>query len=163
MADEGSDVENIIELYNQWKKEVLEELHEVLVRDIDPQRFFPHFRSKKLIDEDDQEEVMCEKTRRQKASYFLNLLSRKGGNGFDELCEALLKSAGQLHLLGKLLNAFEEKKQGAEELEHIRRLPPATSMLNNPVFPSPGQIGGPELPSGYFQSFMSEAPPPYSQ
>ena len=157
MANEV-DEETITELYFESKREVLEDLHEFLVKDIDPRKFFPLFRSNRIIDADDEEEILSEKTTKQKASSFLTMISRKNKDSFDVLCEALLKYPGQLHLLKKLLQKFEEKIQGADDIHHRRQF----RQHNHPTFPAPGQLGGPELPSGYYMSFMSEAPPPYT-
>ena len=161
MAAHEEDSEELLEIYSECKRETLSELRDVLVRDIDPTKFYAFLRSKSILDSDDQEEIECEKIRRRKAESFLDVLERKSG-GFDALCECLLnKTAGQLHLLEKLLKKFELKIQGAQEFQHTRQLCP---IQYNTDFPEPGQIGGPVLPVESCPSvYMSESPPPYTE
>jgi len=153
--------EELLEFYAECKRETLRELRDVLVRDLDPAKFYAFLRSKSVLDIDDQDEIECEKVRRRKAEKFLDILESKNFNGFDALCECLLeKIAGQLHLLQKILKKFELKIQSAQELQHTRQICP---VLYNTDFPSPGQIGGPELPESYYSIYMSESPPPYEE
>ena len=160
MAHEVYDDEEVIRIFDQWKREVLEELREDLVKDIDPQRFYASLRSNRVIDGDDEEEIRSGITRKRRAECFLNILSTKGSNGFDYFCKALLEATGQQFLLRNMLNAFQMKRQVLPELNHTRELPPLRFSGN---LPSPGQIGGPELPSGYVQIMNGEPPPAYRE
>lgn len=151
------DDEELVDLYTEFKLETLEELRSALVKDIEPKRLYAFLRAKGVLDVDDQDDIESDRaSRRVRAERLLDLLSKKGGKGFDEFCACILQQlTGQLHLLQKLLKVFEEKIQGAEELNHTRQITRA-SVLEG--LPCPGQIGGPELPDGYY---MSEPPPPY--
>ena len=151
------DNEELIELYTEYKLETLEELRSSLVKDIEPKKLYSALRTKGVIDGDDQDDIESDRaSRRIRAERLLDILSKKGGKGFDEFCAGILQHlTGQLHLLQKILKVFEEKIQGAEELNHTRQIT-RSSVLEG--LPCPGQIGGPELPDGYY---MSEPPPPY--
>jgi len=77
--------EELLEFYAECKRETLRELRDVLVRDLDPAKFYAFLRSKSVLDIDDQDEIECEKVRRRKAEKFLDILESKNFNGFDAL------------------------------------------------------------------------------
>lgn len=156
-----TDDEELIQLYTEYKQQTLQEMRITLVKDLEPKKLYAYLRSKGVLDEDDQEEVESDRApRKMRAERFIDILSKKSDKGFDELCHCILQTlTGQLHLLQKLLKLFEEKIQGAEELQHRRQISRARALSE---LPCPGQIGGPELPDGYYSIYMNEAPPPYT-
>ncbi|XP_057300888.1 caspase-2-like [Hydractinia symbiolongicarpus] len=138
------DEDEILKVYAEWKRDVLEEKRYILCKDIDPQRFFPFLRSKQILDQDNEEDINYERTRLRRAERFLDILVTKGPDAFDYFCEALLTQvAGQLHLLKEILEALDDKREDISDLNHRRELPPLRFSV---PLPTPGQIGGPELP-----------------
>lgn len=94
---------------------MLNELRDILVRDLQPDRHFAFLRSKRVLDEDDCEEINANTTRRKKAEQFLDILSMKGESAFDFFCESFIKNGKtQLHLLNQILDAYEEKTNESE-------------------------------------------------
>eukprot|EP00111_Clytia_hemisphaerica_P003874 TCONS_00011127-protein len=164
MSDDENEDE-LLNIFTECKQQILQELRLFLVKDIEPQKLYASLRSRGVFDEDDQEEIEYDRLpRKKRAERFLDTISRKGDAGFDAFCQCIVEQlTGQLHLLKKILTVFESKIQGAEELQHTRKLTriPPMLMMNN--FPSPGQMGGPELPEGYFGRYMSEPPPSYAE
>ena len=80
------------------------------MKDLQPEKLFSFLRTKRVFDEDDQEEISSEKTRRKKAEAFLDTIAKKGQDGFDYFCEAFVVSGKtQLHLLNEILDLFESK------------------------------------------------------
>ena len=153
--------EELLELYTEYKRQTLEELQLVLVKDIEPKRLYAFLRSNGIFDEDDQDVIESDRApRRVRAERFIDILSKKGDKGFNAFCQCILQTlTGQLHLLKKILKVFEEKVQGTEELQHTRQISRVRAL---PELPCPGQIGGPELPEGYYSLYTSEPPPPYT-
>ncbi|XP_012563591.1 B-cell lymphoma/leukemia 10 [Hydra vulgaris] len=150
-----SDRENeVLNFYKEWKNEVLEDLRDELVKDLFPHKHFSFLRVQKIFDEEDEEEIKYEKTRKQQAECFINKISKKGPAAFDNFCESLLNTAGSQHLLEKLLEAFEKKTQQINEQGHIRN---SFYRYKIDYIPEPGQIGGPPLPN----ETNLEPPPPY--
>ena len=152
-----ADAENeVLQFYSEWKSEVLDDLRDEIVRDLYPQKHFTFLRVHKILDEEDEEEIKFERTRKQQAECFLSKLSKKGPIAFDKFCESLLNTAGMQHLLEKLLDAFDTKREQLGEQNHSRNSYGRYS-LNH--FPVPGQNGGPSLPS----EINLEQPPPYHE
>lgn len=133
------------------KREILEDLREKLVRDLQPENFFSFLRSKRVLDEDDCDEIVIKGTRKKKAEAFLDLLGKKGHLGFDYFCEAfVVAQKTQPHLFNQLLDAFEDKIYDNQvellpvpqyEYEFVNM-----QMLNHNL-PRPGEAGAPCLPS----------------
>ena len=142
---EDSDAD-LDKLYDRLKREALVDLRNELVKNIEPSKFHSYLISKKVFDTDDEDKINSMKTRRARAETFLNILSCKGGYGFDMLCEVLLESAGQLYLLRHLLECFDKKRFSV-----ANNKPPCQFL------PVPGEHGGPCLPPKYN---LMESPPP---
>ena len=94
----------------RFNPQVLEELRDLLVRDLQPDKHFAFLRSKAVLDEEDCEEIESRPTRRKKSELFLDILQKKGESGFDYFCESFIKCGKtQLHLLNRILDAYEDK------------------------------------------------------
>lgn len=79
-----------------------------IARNIDPRRFFGHLRSKYVFDEQDCDEIRSVKSRIESAEAFVDILKRKGSQGYDEFCNALMKDQTQLFLLQKMNKTLEQ-------------------------------------------------------
>lgn len=115
--DDLADLPSIsVEERAELHKEVLEFEHDALVRDLEPREYFSYLRSKRVLDGNDCEEVLAERTRRGQCERFLDLMSRRGSTGFVTLCDALMKRKVQVHLVTKL-----NKRMAELELSYRRR------------------------------------------
>ena len=80
------------------------------MKDLQPEKHFAFLRSKRVLDGDDCDEIEAKATRRKKAELFLEILRTKGESGFDYFCESFIACGKtQLHLLNKILDAYEDK------------------------------------------------------
>ena len=104
------DEEEVIELYACWKQEVLKELRPFLASNLEPQKLYTYLRSRNVLDESDQEEIEVERTRRKKTEFLLDLIGKRGSDGFDHFCEAVRRNTTQLFVLRKILDCFQRKK-----------------------------------------------------
>lgn len=89
------------------KKMVLTAARKEMVRNVDPQRHFTFLRAKLVLDERDCEEISAAKSRIASAELFVDILLRKGPNGYDHFCGALMYEKTQLFLLEHLNRTFE--------------------------------------------------------
>ena len=108
MADEQDSIE-VSEVFHSIKLEILEEKRDHLTRSLDAEKYLAHLRSKRILDQDDEQVIKSKVTGRQKAETLLDMLARGDPSAFDELCEALLKNKTQVHILQMLLDSFEDK------------------------------------------------------
>ena len=102
--------EDVEEVYARWKREVLEELRPVLVDNIQPDKLYTYLRSKRVLNEDDVEDIEAERTRKKKVERFLDHISKRGSDGFDQFCEAIRRNKTQLFLVRKVMDKFESKR-----------------------------------------------------
>lgn len=98
------------EIFWSLKLEVLHDMRDELAKNLYPDKFFSYFRSKRIFDADDCENINAEKTRRKQAELFLDILESKGPEAFDEFCRFINKNKTQIYLLQKILDKFEQKK-----------------------------------------------------
>ena len=147
----------------ETKFEVLDNLRDILVRDLQPEKHFAFLRSKTVLDEDDCEEICAKTTRRKKAEQFLDILKTKGESGFDYFCKSFIECGKtQLHLLNKVLDAYEEMiyENEVEQLPRLQQECINMEMLNEQL-PKPGEPGAPCLPNhfGPSQLLFNGLPP----
>lgn len=76
-------------------------------RNVDPRRFFGHLRAKFVFDERDCDEICSCASRIASAELFVDILKRKGANGYDEFCIALMKDQTQTFLLQHMNKTLE--------------------------------------------------------
>lgn len=79
-----------------------------IARNIDPRRFFGHLRAKYIFDERDCDEIRALPSRIGSAEAFVDILKRKGAQGYDEFCSALMKDKTQLFLLQRMTKTLEQ-------------------------------------------------------
>ena len=100
----------------------------LLTENIEPDRFFPHLRAKQVLNESDADEIKAEKTRRDRASKFIDILSRKGSKAYNEFCKALLKDRSQLFIVKAMNEAVARQRSELEREEHVS---PESRLRNN--------------------------------
>ena len=89
------------------QRQTLEEQRLVIVRDVDPSRYFAYMRSKGTLDADDEEEISAKPTRRKRCEEFLNVLSSRGSAGYVSFVEALIKGRVQVHIAQAMNQRYE--------------------------------------------------------
>lgn len=104
---------------NVLKTEVLKEEFMYLCDELgDPSRYFPHLRSKSLIDGKDCERIRSKVVSSEKTEELLNtLLSRKDAHGehpLDVLISDLKKQRVQVHIARRLQRTLKKKTQTVE-------------------------------------------------
>ena len=96
------------------KQLVLELLRKTLVENLYPDRFTCYLRSRRVMDEEDCDEIKGSRTRTKSAEQFIDILRRKGSRGYDEFCCALREEGTQIFLLrdmNKTLEFLKNKKR----------------------------------------------------
>lgn len=104
------DSDAVEETFSEWKSEVLKELRPFLVDKLESQKLFAHLRSFQVIDDDDQEDIEAERTRRRRNERLLDIIRNRGPEAFDGFCEAIRQNVTQLFILTKILNSFQKKR-----------------------------------------------------
>ena len=100
------------DLYEAIKRDVLIDLRDWLVRKLSIDHIIPYLRSKRILDQYDEENIRAEKTTIQKNSKLLDLVDSRGSKGFDQFCHAIKeRCTGQVFVLDKILIEFEKRKQ----------------------------------------------------
>ena len=100
------------EVYDRIKCDVLEDLRDWLVPKLRTDKIVTYLRSKRVFDLEDQETIDAEITTNRKNSKLLDFVIKRGSNAFDQFCHAIReKCTGQPHVLEKILNEFEKRKQ----------------------------------------------------
>jgi hypothetical protein len=79
-----------------------------IARNVDPRRFFGHLRAKYVLDERECDEIRSVPSRIGSAEAFIDILKRKGAQGYDEFCNALIKDQTQLFLLQRMSQTLEQ-------------------------------------------------------
>eukprot|EP00794_Sanderia_malayensis_P015629 gene15629-17207_t len=171
--------EEVSELYLNWKQEILKELRPFIVKNLQPEKLYTYLRSCEVFDEDDEEEIEAQITRRKKSESLIDFIGKRGDKGFDSFCEAIRQNTTQLFILRSILDSFQKKKQsysadGTNGLlaEQIRQ---QDQRVQSMTLPAPGQPGGPAIPhfdppedninvtGEYRQARSRSPPPPYSE
>ncbi|XP_068731661.1 B-cell lymphoma/leukemia 10-like isoform X1 [Montipora capricornis] len=111
------------DIYEAIKQDVLIDLRDWLVEKLATDKIITYLRSKRVLDQFDEENIRAEKTTIQKNNKLLDLVDSRGSAGFDQFCHAIReKCTGQRYILERILKEFEERKQ-----ERIpKHSPPAT-------------------------------------
>ena len=105
------DDDELEERYSDWKNEVLKELRTYIVDQLEPHKLFTYLRSCDILDQEDQEEIEVEISRKRKNQKLLDKIKDKGPEGFDKFCEAIVyQNVTQLFILKKILDLFQKKK-----------------------------------------------------
>ncbi|OCT82509.1 B-cell lymphoma/leukemia 10 [Xenopus laevis] len=85
------------------KKDAIESLRPYLCEKIIAERHFDYLRSKKILNRDDTEEIMCQTTSRRRAGDLLDRLA-KNPKGLDALIESIRLQETQDFLIAKILD-----------------------------------------------------------
>ncbi|KAE8609365.1 hypothetical protein XENTR_v10011788 [Xenopus tropicalis] len=85
------------------KKDAIESLRPYLCEKIIAERHFDYLRSKKILNKDDAEEILCQTTSRRKAGDLLDRLA-KNPKGLDALIESIRLQETQDFLIEKIID-----------------------------------------------------------
>ena len=100
------------DIYEAIKRDVLIDLRDWLVEKLSIDKIIPYLRSKRILDQYDEENIRAEKTTIQKNGKLLDLVDSRGSTGFDQFCHAIKeRCTGQEFVLDKILIEFEKRKQ----------------------------------------------------
>lgn len=111
------------DIFEAIKGEVLICLRDFLVDKLATDKIITYLRSKRILDQSDEEDIRAERTTIQKNSKLLDLVDSRGSEGFDQFCHAIReRCTGQGFILEKILLEFEKRKR---EL-NPKGFPPAT-------------------------------------
>ena len=116
------------------KQNVLGCLRTKLVENIDPQAHFPYLKTKNVLSGSDCDEINAQVTRIAKADRFVDIISRRGPNAYDQLCESLRRDGTQIFLLKAMNCKLGELRQSYEqECENLQRMRFVNNQLNPPI------------------------------
>lgn len=100
------------DIYEAIKRDVLIDLRDWLVEKLSIDKIIPYLRSKRILDQYDEENIRAERTTIQKNGKLLDLVDSRGSTGFDQFCHAIKeRCTGQEFVLDKILIEFEKRKQ----------------------------------------------------
>ena len=100
------------DIYEAIKRDVLIDLRDWLVEILSIDKIIPYLRSKRILDQYDEENIRAEKTTIQKNGKLLDLVDSRGSTGFDQFCHAIKeRCTGQRFILDKILIEFEKRKE----------------------------------------------------
>ncbi|OCT84725.1 B-cell lymphoma/leukemia 10 [Xenopus laevis] len=99
------------------KKDAIESLRPYLCEKIIAERHFDYLRSKKILNKDDAEEILCQATSRRRAGDLLDRLA-KNPKGLDALIESIRLQETQDFLIDKILDEVLRVKN--KKLESCR-------------------------------------------
>lgn len=97
------------------KAAVLLRLRPRLVSNVDPRKYMTFLRSKFVLDERECGDIKATASRPAAAEAFLDVLGRKGSQGYDAFCEALFEDRTQVFLLTELTTTLELMKAKLKE------------------------------------------------
>ena len=101
------------------KRSVLIKSRRFLVDSIDPANHVSYLRSKFVFSERDAEEIAAPPSRSAKAEVFLDKLSRKGSQAYDEFQNSLCRDKTQLFLLTHMTKTLELLKHRVRDFKGI--------------------------------------------
>ena len=101
------------------KQTVLTRLRRILVDSVDPANHLSYLRSKFVFTERDAEEISAPPSRSARAEVFLDKLSRKGSQGYDEFQNSLCRDRTQMFLLTSMTKTFELLKHKLRDFKGI--------------------------------------------
>lgn len=100
------------DIYEAIKRDVLIDLRDWLVEKLSTDKIVTYLRSRRVLDQYDEEDIRAERTTIQKNAKLLDLVDSRGSTGFDQFCHAIReRCTGQAFLLDKILIEFEKRKQ----------------------------------------------------
>lgn len=100
------------DIFEAIKREVLIDLRDWLVGKLATDKIITYLRSKRILDQFDEEHIRAERTTMEKNSKLLDLVDSRGSPGFDQFCHAIReRCTGQGFILEKILIEFEKRKQ----------------------------------------------------
>lgn len=100
------------DLYEAIKCDVLIDLRDWLVGKLATDKIVLYLRSKRVLDQNDEEIIRAGITTTQKNSKLLDILETRGSRGFDQFCHAIReRCTGQEYVLDKILIEFDRKKE----------------------------------------------------
>lgn len=119
------------------KSTILQEQRGLLVSNLTVDRHMDFLRSKYILSEDDCEEICAEKTRRKRASRFLDIMLTKGPAAFDAFLEALRQDGTQTFLLESLNRDYENRIYNFRDLMAPQRNRPLGRVIPPPPMQPP--------------------------
>lgn len=110
------------DIFEAIKGEVLIYLRDFLVDKLATDKIITYLRSKRILDQSDEEDIRAERTTIQKNSKLLDLVDSRGSEGFDQFCHAIReRCTGQGFILEKILLEFEKRKRELSKKTLYRR------------------------------------------
>ena len=101
------------------KRSVLTSSRRLLVDSLDPANHLTYLRSKFVFTERDAEEITAPASRSARAEVFLDKLSLKGSEAYDEFQNSLCRDKTQLFLLTSMTKTLELLKHKVREFKGI--------------------------------------------
>eukprot|EP00914_Ancora_sagittata_P022656 GHVO01044960.1.p1 GENE.GHVO01044960.1~~GHVO01044960.1.p1 ORF type:complete len:116 (+),score=8.92 GHVO01044960.1:399-746(+) len=83
----------------EFDRDRLDDNRVTLVRDLDPSHVFDHLIEKRVVNEDESDEIKSKETRAEKARELISMLKRKGPDAFKVFTDALLDKYPHLNQL----------------------------------------------------------------
>ncbi|KAM4721596.1 B-cell lymphoma/leukemia 10 [Rhinophrynus dorsalis] len=134
------------------KKDVIESLRHYLCDKIIAERHFDYLRSKKILNKDDTEEIVCQTTSRKKAGELLDRLA-KNPKGLDALIESIRHIQTQDFLIEKITDEVLRAKnrrldscKGSSLSTYESTLNGSTQEVFRP-YPTENKLSVPEIES----------------
>ena len=97
------------------KAAVLVRLRTRLVNNVDPRKYMTFLRSTFVLDEGECGEMKSLPSRPAAAEAFVDILIRKGPQGYDAFCRALFEDRTQVYLLKEMTTTLELMKAKLKE------------------------------------------------